>query len=336
MSEIKNLFEFATKELEQDAFLRWLFESWKDPKINQIVHRLLEHFCDLEEDDSFADIETQAQWGRSDLRIDFSTEKKGKSVLLIEDKTFSQEHSNQLKRYNECIDSLPAKNKYKVFYKTSYIESDEHQRIVDAGWKEYDLDKIFDLFLPFENTDVFLVSQYIEYLKMLKEMYNTTEKPENSESKFDLIRWKAFFKKTIIPSLEKEQHQIQFEIYPAVIRYGYTCLIIVRKSEEERITPYIEIRSRDCTKKEFKALVLGYDISEQLLKEKGPALIERATSGNFWETKNLRHKAEKEPKQMCYYKTSLEKDTAEEFVEKTLECMDEYIKLLEAWDNGIG
>ncbi len=27
--EIKNLFNYATKELSQDAFLRWLFENYK-------------------------------------------------------------------------------------------------------------------------------------------------------------------------------------------------------------------------------------------------------------------------------------------------------------------
>lgn len=29
----KNLFDFATKELSQDAFLRWLIESAEDPDV---------------------------------------------------------------------------------------------------------------------------------------------------------------------------------------------------------------------------------------------------------------------------------------------------------------
>ena len=27
---MENLFDYATKELSQDAFLRWLFESWNE------------------------------------------------------------------------------------------------------------------------------------------------------------------------------------------------------------------------------------------------------------------------------------------------------------------
>ena len=32
-----NLFDYATKELSQDAFLRWFFENYDDPHIGPVV-----------------------------------------------------------------------------------------------------------------------------------------------------------------------------------------------------------------------------------------------------------------------------------------------------------
>lgn len=334
MNDIKNLFAYATKELEQDAFLRWLFESWKDHQINQIVRHLLEHFCNLEKDDSFEIIKTYAQWKNSDLRIDLITEKRGSVVLLIEDKTFSSEHSDQLKRYNEFIALLPGEI-FKVFYKTSRINADEEKRVRDANWEKYDLSSILELFKPFENTSVFLVSQYIEHLRTLDKLYRTNEKPIASEEQNDFIEWESFFNNSIIPSLEQEQFQIPLEIYPCIVHYGYTCLIIEKKREKARITPYLEIRSRDCLNNNFKALVLGYYIDEDLLNKKSPAVIERARASGFWEIKYLRHKDGKEPKQMCFYQTSLKTDSKEEFVTIIKECIRQYAELLDAWDNRI-
>lgn len=34
---MKNLFDFATKELSQDAFLRWFVSNYEDSKLENIV-----------------------------------------------------------------------------------------------------------------------------------------------------------------------------------------------------------------------------------------------------------------------------------------------------------
>ena len=40
---MKNLFDFATKELSHDAFLRWLFENWQEPECDIFVRKLLKN-----------------------------------------------------------------------------------------------------------------------------------------------------------------------------------------------------------------------------------------------------------------------------------------------------
>ena len=46
---MKNLFDYATKELSQDAFLMWLFANYDDPKIGILANDILGTFCDFEE-----------------------------------------------------------------------------------------------------------------------------------------------------------------------------------------------------------------------------------------------------------------------------------------------
>ena len=41
---MKNLFNYATKELSQDAFLMWLFENYDDSELGEIANALLGNF----------------------------------------------------------------------------------------------------------------------------------------------------------------------------------------------------------------------------------------------------------------------------------------------------
>ncbi|MCR4917400.1 MAG: hypothetical protein K5912_00455, partial [Alphaproteobacteria bacterium] len=43
----KNLFDYATKELSQDAMLCWLFANYKDSELSGVVVDLLNGFCKL-------------------------------------------------------------------------------------------------------------------------------------------------------------------------------------------------------------------------------------------------------------------------------------------------
>ena len=64
---MKNIFDYANKELSQDAFLRWLFESYSDNDLHPVVGALLRNFCNLEDDEQINKIETWSQWVKIDL-----------------------------------------------------------------------------------------------------------------------------------------------------------------------------------------------------------------------------------------------------------------------------
>lgn|GEM_PF-1152398 len=335
---MKNLFDYATKELEQDAFLLWLFESWEDDQVKPLVHNLLERFCGIDKNEEIIKINSIAQWKNIDVLITITTKSNRTINLIIEDKTFSQEHSNQLKRYNEDIKSLSGEPK-KVFYKTDDIDDEERKRVTDAGWTVFDLNAIGDLFKEQTHSPVFLVSQYAEHIKELIDIRANKEKPDSSWTRNDLAKWVAYFKNTIIPSIPYETNDCWAGAWGT--RYRYACMCFAPNREKTNSIPYLEIRSRDCLQDKenhkvyYTARVLCYGIDEKVLDEKQPKLIAKAKESKFWETKHIHGKKGKNPKQACYYETELENNSDEAFISITNECFSNYLDLIDEWDNTI-
>jgi transcription termination factor NusB len=70
--KMKSLFDYATKELSQDAFLRWLFENYnsENKEVNKVCEQLFNKFTKNELDFSkIANLTTTAQWKNIDISI---------------------------------------------------------------------------------------------------------------------------------------------------------------------------------------------------------------------------------------------------------------------------
>jgi hypothetical protein len=103
-----NLFDFATNELSQDAFICWL-ASWADPghrADDEALHATATAFLDrllevgrgpkvLE----YRSIEVRRQWKSIDVLLLVN----GDTAIIIEDKIDSKDHSGQLCRYREAV-----------------------------------------------------------------------------------------------------------------------------------------------------------------------------------------------------------------------------------------
>jgi hypothetical protein len=79
---MKNLFDYATKELSQDAFLRWLFENYncENENIKRVCRTIFAEFTkerklNFEE---ISELRTQAQWKYIDVSIWFTSTGKNK------------------------------------------------------------------------------------------------------------------------------------------------------------------------------------------------------------------------------------------------------------------
>ncbi len=193
---MKNLFDYATKELSQDAFLRWFFENYDDRLLRPIVVSFLRTFAkgafaDIKDED-IVSITTYAQDKHIDITVSVKlkgNDKEETRYVYIEDKVLSGEH-NQLLRYNKVIDTSRSE---RIYYKTSLIDEDERERVKAAGWSIYDINDIASFFRRYRDksdiSDIF--SDYVSHTLRVYDDFNAVS--ANDSSTWNKINWRTFY-----------------------------------------------------------------------------------------------------------------------------------------------
>ena len=171
-----NLFNYATGELSQDAFLCWLFShAIKDGNNNDLrkcaIAFIQEFIPSLKDtDDIYLSCEPQRQYKHIDILLTVNDKYK----VIIEDKTYTSEHSDQLRTYKEEINKeFPDYTLVCVYYKI-WLQSNTKQ-IVQNEYLFFGLEsilKVLDRFKYIQN-DIF--TDYYEYLKNLDDEINAFE-----------------------------------------------------------------------------------------------------------------------------------------------------------------
>ena len=260
--QIKNLFDYAPKELSQDAFIMWILDNYDCEELKDVAYNFI---CFLTQnkvnirDGAFKKINVWSQVAHMDVGCDFyfdGDEKYATKYLVIEDKVGSSEH-NQLENYNKTINSWDDKAKkgeraIKVYYKTTPADDWEEKRVRDAGWTLIPFDEIVRFWEKYQNHPNQIISFYARHVSGIGESAKTTIKPSTN----DLVAWKSFFDKTVIPTLKERGLDVDFVCDQT--RYGYVYLNIYPKGSNHDDTPYLEIRSRDNLEREYLARVLKY------------------------------------------------------------------------------
>ena len=109
-----NIFEYATGELSQDAFICWCANWYNDdskPRLQEMSVELMKHFAGIDEINSVSicrqfsqDVYIEAQ--KYALKIDVLIIVNDSVTVIVEDKTYTSEHDNQIQRYVEGIKYL--------------------------------------------------------------------------------------------------------------------------------------------------------------------------------------------------------------------------------------
>ncbi len=332
---MKNLFDYATKELTQDAFLRWLFENWEDEQIKPIIYSLAKKFCGIQNEEKIIKIDSWAQWQHIDLTFYIDTN-KNQYALFIEDKVFSSEH-NQLTTYDTKIATIKNREIHKIFYKTSIVKDDERKRIeqnqnsMKANWEIYDINDIYRLFSPFKDIKNLIVNQYIEHISALKEATAWTTKPDSNNGGVDFLKWESYFHKVGDSILTKYNSG---GIWKAG-QFPYICLVFKNNEND----PYLEIRSRDCLGGKFVSRILFYGVenqnpkmSNEEIRERQNKMIKKLEADKKFKVKNLRKNSSSFPRQIgVFEKFNVNSD--EEFIELLKENANYYDELMKIWEN---
>ena len=201
-----NIFDIATKELNQDAFITWLLQfadrkyQSANPKLNecgkafvsQLVKKQLTSF-----DGQINKVEAGRQWEN----IDVWAEINDKYLIIIEDKTYSSHHSNQLARYKENAEKWCEKNNYEkpicIYLKTGNESQSSLTHIEKQGFAIFSRLDFINLLNEFKDIDNDIFTDFYERLKRIEK--------SNNEFENKLIKdwngndWQGFFQ-----FLEKE------------------------------------------------------------------------------------------------------------------------------------
>jgi len=176
-----NIFNFATSELTQDAFICWLIANAKeeatDDEMKNIGKALVTDF--------FSKISSIDLFSPSEIKISFGPERQFQRAdvyfeasvggcthgFIVEDKTWSCVHSDQLQRYKRDISenrakevSLPGSNIHGIYFKTGYLYDFEKGECDKVGYSTYSSTAFYKL-LSNSKSDNPILKMYIEYLK---------------------------------------------------------------------------------------------------------------------------------------------------------------------------
>lgn len=204
MSTRPNLFEYATKELSQDAMICWLLK-WaakeyqaSDPELSKVGVNFVNALLAKHEAAPLSDVNKMKVW-QQHHRIDVLATINDTDVLLIEDKTDSTDHSGQLERYYEAVrQKHPDKNIYPIYFKTGNYQLSEKSRIEDTKhkYRVFDRSDFLKVLKGYEgdNATNATLTDFRDYLQRLEDATNsycqwTKETAKGWEA------WQGFFKR---------------------------------------------------------------------------------------------------------------------------------------------
>lgn len=197
-----NLFRFATSELSQDAFIAWLI-SWAHPKFeseNAALHQTgvellitLLQKCSHLIPEKLTSVDVKMQIKNIDILVMIN-----ESIpLVIEDKTFTSDHSGQLERYLSEIRVLCpdfAGNIPAIYFKTG--DQSNYRGAEQANYKVFgrsDFLKVLQSGLERGVTsDIYL--NYLEHLKRLDDEVESFWSVAVKDWKSGWNGWVGFFK----------------------------------------------------------------------------------------------------------------------------------------------
>ena len=192
-----NLFTYATSELSQDAFLCWIL-NWADPKykdndLHQVGTQFIEAIFNKHQR-SMIPIESISIEKQVD-GLDILAVLNGDIAILIEDKTYTNDHSNQLERYREAMDKrgYPYNLQLPIYYKIA--NQSDYKSVEDAGYEVFHRKDMLSLLkngIDRGITDSILLDYYDHLLQIeiSHESYRT-----RSIDQWESGSWRGFYTK---------------------------------------------------------------------------------------------------------------------------------------------
>lgn len=175
-----NLFKIATKELSQDAFLTWLLQ-WSDPHFYKINRELQECGYSLlkllvgslleQPTNTVLRVKAGRQWEGIDIWAKIYCENNQNILLIVEDKTFTSEHSGQLDRYKNNALKWCRDNDFELVCSFIKIGSEPQKvlkKITEKGFRVFDRNHLLNCLHSYKGINNSIINDFIDHLQSLE------------------------------------------------------------------------------------------------------------------------------------------------------------------------
>ena len=244
---MKNLFNFATSELSQDAFLCWLFENYNCE--NEIVRdaalELLRKMTGIEDlqIDPNCSLKTERQVEHTDVIVIFKLQ-GADHILLIEDKVFSDFREKQLEYRRKIAQNkgIDENRVHCALYKTDLENEDERNLVEESGWRAFYIRNIDAFFSEYINSDCLIFDQYRDHIaNRVKSLDNRISIPMNKWEEYgDKLLFRAFILNDLFPMVKKLPND-SLENPKIKGWHSYASLYLTRKHNFDQFVLTMEI-----------------------------------------------------------------------------------------------
>lgn len=245
-NEMKNnLFEYATSELSQDAFICWLAsyaheEAEKDEALNECAKKMLEMFVEEFEGKNFKLLNVERQVDNVDVLLTVDCEGVIYKII-VEDKTYTSEHDNQLERYKENLKDQHKADNFiikGVYYKTGF--QSDLSSVEKSEYKVIKREEMLGLMKPYaEKTNNQIFISYYNY-------WNSKQKLVETFKTLPVVDWSWWavygfydYLHTKAKFLSRRGFNSNYS-YVANMSGGFECLHIPLKDESEGLFTVVE------------------------------------------------------------------------------------------------
>ncbi|PCJ18479.1 MAG: hypothetical protein COB04_07160 [Gammaproteobacteria bacterium] len=190
-----NIFSYATSELSQDAFICWLL-SWASPEcsafdleLHECAISLIESFF-LKHEIAVPTTLDSVVISKQDDNIDVLCIVNHCYSILIEDKTGTRNHSNQLTRYFEQIQArgFAANNILPIYYKTE--DQGCYDEVLSEGYQPFLRGDILRVLNAYQGNHAIL----LDYRRYLQSISASVERYQRiALSEWDRRAWIGFY-----------------------------------------------------------------------------------------------------------------------------------------------
>ena len=196
MKNEPNIFHFATSELSQDAFIAWLL-SWANQEHkpeNKQLHQLGLVFLQslLAKQNrvisEISNLEIKTQFYKIDVFVSFKMDNKHFGII-IEDKIFSSNHSNQLIKYKTLVENKNFDIVVPIYFKTGFQHS--YKDVINKGYAPYtikDFIKVLQIGIS-QGIDNAILTNFFNYIQEREKQFDDAKNAYENYKSVPISKW---------------------------------------------------------------------------------------------------------------------------------------------------